>query len=882
MNWYYRLNLGTKILSGFILVAIIAGVVGLVGYAGMGQLKQSTTVIADVRLPSIMGLQNIANAQFEIGRVERTKLLDLDAKIQASQTKRLEEAWTNVENGWKLYEPLQKTREEEALWKQFVLAWEVWKKENAVALRLIDEGKKAEAQAYSLGAARDAYRNAEGKLSKLIELNEKIAHEEKAIALRIEKRSSNMLIVTIVAAMLLAIGTGILLTNMIMRQLGGEPVYVAEIANKVAAGDVSSTIDIKGKDDKSIIVAIHRMMETITNLVADANILSQAAVQGNLSTRVDATKHQGDFKKVVEGMNKTVATLVGLIDSMPLPAMIIDKDFGIRYMNGIGAKILGKSQTELLGEKCYNNFKTSDCNTDKCACGQAMRKGVEATSETDAHPAGMNLEIMYTGRPIKDINGNIIGAFEVVVDQTAIKQAGRKMQKIADYQAAEVTKLTDGLSKIAQGDLNVVIKAEAGDADTASCRDSFETIGKALNRTTNAIKALSDDVNKLSKAAVEGKLGTRADAEKHLGDFRKIVAGVNDTLDAVIGPLNVAAEYVAKISKGEIPAKITDSYNGDFNAIKNNLNQMIENLTHFAEEVQAAADQVADGSQQMSSTSEEMSQGSTEQASSIEEVSSSMEQMSANIRQNAENAQQTERIAQKASQDAAEGGKAVVEAVAAMKDIAAKTSIIAEIARQTNMLALNAAIEAARAGEHGKGFAVVASEVRKLAERSQNAAGEISVLSASSVQVAEKAGEMLGKIVPDIQKTAELVQEISTASNEQSSGAEEINKAIQQLDRVIQSNAGASEEMASTAEELSSQAEQLQQAIGFFKIEGAPERQVTRKLAAVKTSGRQRAQVAHLSARKKNEQATKSSAGVKLAIGSDEGRDELDASFEKI
>jgi len=196
-----------------------------------------------------------------------------------------------------------------------------------------------------------------------------------------------------------------------------------------------------------------------------------------------------------------------------------------------------------------------------------------------------------------------------------------------------------------------------------------------------------------------------------------------------------------------------------------------------------------------------------------------MEQMASNIRQNADNAMQTEKIAMKSSEDAREGGQAVAETVSAMKDIAEKISIIEEIARQTDLLALNAAIEAARAGEHGKGFAVVASEVRKLAERSQTAAGEISKLSSASVEVAEKAGEMLAKLVPDIQKTAELVQEISAASNEQNAGAEQINKAIQQLDQVIQQNASASEEMASTAEELAGQSEQLQNTIGYFKVD---------------------------------------------------------------
>jgi methyl-accepting chemotaxis protein len=196
-----------------------------------------------------------------------------------------------------------------------------------------------------------------------------------------------------------------------------------------------------------------------------------------------------------------------------------------------------------------------------------------------------------------------------------------------------------------------------------------------------------------------------------------------------------------------------------------------------------------------------------------------MEQMSGNIRQNADNAQHTERLAVQAAEDAEEGGQAVAQTVVAMREIADKILIIEEIARQTNMLALNAAIEAARAGDHGKGFAVVADAVRKLAERSQAAASEISNLSTLSVEIAENAGEMLNKIVPDIRKTSELVQEINAASAEQSTGADQINTALQQLDQIIQQNASSSEEMSSTAEELSAQAEQLQQAIAYFRIE---------------------------------------------------------------
>ncbi|UFS71431.1 methyl-accepting chemotaxis protein [Geomonas sp. RF6] len=239
------------------------------------------------------------------------------------------------------------------------------------------------------------------------------------------------------------------------------------------------------------------------------------------------------------------------------------------------------------------------------------------------------------------------------------------------------------------------------------------------------------------------------------------------------------------------------------------------------------AGRLGSGSHELSSNAGQMSQGASEQAAAAEEASSSMEQMSSNIRQNADNAAQTEKIAVKSAEDAKEGGQAVEATVLAMKEIASKINIIEEIARQTNLLALNAAIEAARAGEHGKGFAVVASEVRKLAERSQRAAAEISQLSANSVGIAVKAGDLLAKIVPDIQKTAELVQEISASSREQDSGAEQINKAIQQLDQIIQQNASAAEEMSSTAEELSVQAVQLQRAIAFFKAKGDSSQEIS-------------------------------------------------------
>lgn len=438
-----------------------------------------------------------------------------------------------------------------------------------------------------------------------------------------------------------------------------------------------------------------------------------------------------------------------------------------------------------------------------------------------------------------------LGDVDVQIDVKSADEIGQLSQSFRNM-VGNIQESAGAMKKIADGDVSVQV----------SPKSANDLLANSMLEMVAALRELIAEAGMLTQAAVAGKLDVRGDTAKFSGGYREIIGGVNGTLDEVIRPLKVAADYVDRISKGDIPPKITDNYNGDFNQLKNNMNDMIEamngitklakeiaagnlmvevkerspqdelmralssmvmQLTTVVAEVKVAADNVAAGSQQLSSGSEEMSQGASEQAAAAEEASSSMEEMSSNIRQNADNAIQTETIAIKSADDAKEGGAAVEKTVQAMREIAGRISIIEEIARQTNLLALNAAIEAARAGEHGKGFAVVASEVRKLAERSQKAAGEINELSATSVEVAEKAGELLNQLVPNIQKTAELVQEISAASKEQDTGAEQINKAIQQLDQVIQQNASAAEEMASTAEELSSQAEQLQSSVAFFR-----------------------------------------------------------------
>jgi len=681
-----------------------------------------------------------------------------------------------IEESFKKYEPLISDDKDKAL-----LAADRAAMADVLALfrsnsELIHSGKTEEATAWQvknrptivkLATTLDEHRQYNTELAK------KGSNEAAAT-----QQLANIISLTVASVTLIAIGLiGFAIARNILKQIGGEPDRAAEVAIRLAQGDLRTKVDVKPGDTTSLLAAMKLMSDKLNQLMSEMNRMSSEHDKGDIDVLIDTGRFEGDFHTMAEGINNMVTGHI----AVKKKAMACIAEFG---------KGNFKAPLETFpGKKAFINETIEKVRANLTGLIQEMNR---MSSEHDK------------------------GDIDVVID------AGRFE---GDFHT-----MAEGINNMVAGHITVKKKAMACIAEFG--RGNFEAplepfpgkkafINTTIEQVRSNLRALITDTAMLVDAARAGKLDIRADASIHHGDFERIVKGINDTLDSIVVPVSETSRVVKALATGDLTQVASTDCHGQLKELCDSVNATVAKLASVVGEVNANARALTNASEEVSATAQSLSQSASEQAASVEETSASIEQMSSSVQQNAENAKVTEGISTKAAVDAKEGGQAVKETVQAMKVIADKISIIDDIAYQTNLLALNAAIEAARAGDHGKGFAVVADEVRKLAERSQEAAQEIGEVAKSSVSLAERAGELLGTIVPSISKTSDLVQEIASASDEQSSGIGQINTAVTQLAQLTQENSSASEELAATAEEMSGQAEQLQDLMSFFTTESA-------------------------------------------------------------
>ena len=531
---------------------------------------------------------------------------------------------------------------------------------------------------------------------------------------------------------------------------------------------------------------------------------------------VGALEYVVDFTETRKAIDDASAK-VDFLNNIPTPVMVVDKEMNVQFMNPAGASAVGKTPEACVGQKCFSLFNTEHCNTPDCQVAKAMQQDGVFTNDTVAKLPSGELPIRYSGAPLKDENGNIVGGLEYVLD------ISKEME-------------------VTEGVMNLVT------------------------------------------AAVEGKLDTRADVEKFEGNYQRIIKGVNDTLEAIVVPINEAMEVLGAVADRDLTKQVVGDYKGQLADFKGNINAAIDNLHDALSQATLASEQVGSASGQVAESSQQLAEGSSEQAASLEETSSSLEQMSSMVKQNAENANQANNLMEEANQVVGKANNSMAELTNSMEEISKASEetskiikTIDEIAFQTNLLALNAAVEAARAGEAGAGFAVVADEVRNLAMRAADAAKNTADLIEGTVKrvkggsdLVEKTNGEFNEVAGSVTKVGELVSEISAASQEQSKGIDQVNTAIAEMDKVTQTNAANAEESASASEEMSAQAQELNSMLADFKLKGQ--------------QGRERKQVAKAAQKKdvkkaKDQKALKPEAVIPM---DDKKSEDADADFKDL
>ncbi len=787
-----------------LLLGVLAALLLMVGSIGLITLSKANEAMQTVYNDHLIPAHQLDEINYFMIRnrlvIANTVLIPTPERI-AKYSKEVDDNIANITKLWEAYSAVPKSAEASKNAKLFADTRREFVQKGlklaVAALRANDIKEAHRIIAENMSPLHDATKP---HLAALIKEIQEEAQRQNVAALDRYQTARNVSLAAMLGGLLFAVLFGWTLVRGITRPLA----RAVAVADEVAAGKFDGEIAVNSTDETGQLLAALSKMQAVLGQFRSA--------QSELARQHDAGML--DFKMSTHGLPGAYAEMADSTNNL-VQAHIAVKMKVVEVVSAYTHGQLDVVMDRLPGQKARVTEAIDQVQSSMKAAGEAATFNERIRLSLDSLPVCVTVSnaqalLVHATPPAKELL-KLFGGPSFDTDRFY----GSKLSTLFKN-SDDATKFDQAVRSGETVDMEI-----QGRKLRLLARPVVDSHGTPIGRITHWIDrtaeiASEQELDDIVNAASQGDFSGRLNLDDKTGFFGKVSTGMNQLMQTSEQGLGDVAQVLSAVAEGDLTQRITRDYQGLFGRVKDSVNASSENLTRVIEEVRAAADALTGAANQVSATAQSLSQAASEQAASVEQTSASIGLMSASINQNSDNAKVTDGMATKTNKEAIEGGGAVSQTVTAMKQIAAKIGIVDDIAYQTNLLALNAAIEAARAGEHGKGFAVVAAEVRKLAERSQEAAKEIGELAGNSVTTAERAGKLLDEIVPSIQKTSELVQEIAAASSEQSQSVTQIGGAMGQLSKATQQNASASEELAATSEELSGQAEQLQQSIAFF------------------------------------------------------------------